>query len=63
MRGDLDEVEIAVTGVLERLIALDDADLRSVLSDQPHLRHTDALVDPGLVPFRRAPIKPTRDRH
>ena len=61
--GDLDEVEIALLGVAQRLGRLDDADLLAVLADQPDLGHADALVDPGLVPLRRAPVEPTRDRH
>ena len=61
--GHLDQVEVALLRVAQRLVARDDADLVAVLADQPHLRNADALVDAGLVALGRAPIEPTRDRH
>ena len=60
---DLDEVELGVGGDPLRFGGVDDADLLAVGADQPHLRNADAVVDPGLVPLRRAPIEPARDRH
>ena len=63
VRGDLDQVKVALLRVRERIGGLDDADLLSVLADEPNLRHADAVIDPGLVPFRRAPVEPTWDRH
>ena len=61
--SDLDEVEIALLRVRERLGGLHDSDLLAVLADEPDLGHADAVVDPGLVALRRAPVKPSRDRH
>src|SRR5215203_5845275 len=59
----LDEVEVALLRVAERLLGIDDTDLVAVLPDEANLRHPDALVDTGLVPLRHPPIELTRDRH
>src|SRR4029077_9724375 len=61
--GDLDEVEIALLRVPERVRSLHHADLAAVLADQAHFRHADTVVDPCLVTLRRAPVEPTRNRH
>ena len=60
---DLDQIEIALLGVGERLGGLDDADLLSVLAHEPNFGHADAVVDPSLVPIGRAPVKSARYRH
>ena len=52
-----------VSGVVESVVAREHADLVAVLADETDLGHADPLVDPRLVPLRRAPIEPTRDRH
>ena len=61
--GDLDQVEIALLRVAQRLLGAHDTDLLPVLADDPDLGHTDALVDPRLVPLRRAPVESAGDRH
>ena len=61
--SDLDEVEIPLLRVGKRLGGLDDADLLAILADETDLGHADAFVDPSLVPLRRTPVEPTRDRH
>ena len=63
VRSDLDEVEIALLGVGERVGGLHDSDLLAVLADEPDLGHADAVIDPSLVPLRRAPVKPSWNRH
>ena len=63
VRGDLDQVEVAVLRHLERLLGVDDADLLAVLVDQANLAHADALVDPSLVPLGHPAVKTSRDRH
>src|SRR3954453_13324290 len=62
LRGDLDEVELLVLRVTERLLGRHHADLLALLVDEPHLRDADALVNPGLVALRRSPVEPTGDR-
>ena len=59
----LDEVEVALLGVAQRVVDLQDADLLAVLPDQADLRYPDALVDPGRIALGRAPVESTRDRH
>ena len=59
----LDQVEVALLRVAERVLRLHDADLRARLVDQTDLGNADALVDPRRVAFRRLPVEPTRDRH
>src|SRR4051795_7968029 len=49
---DLDEVEIPLLGVAERLGRLQDAHLLAVWSDETDLWHADALVDTGRVALR-----------
>ena len=61
--GDLDEVELALLRVAQRLVGLHDADLVAILADDADLGHADALVDPRRVPLGRAPVEPARDRH
>ena len=61
--SDLDEVEVALLRVAQRLVGAHDADLLAVLADEPDLGNADALVDPGRVPLGRAPVEPARDRH
>ena len=61
--GDLDEVEIALLRIAQRLVGAHDTDLVAVLADHADLGHADPLVDPGRVPFRRAPVEPAGDRH
>ncbi len=61
--GDLDEVEVPLARILERLVGLHDADLLALLVDQAYLGDTNTLVDACRVPLRRAPIEPARDRH
>ncbi len=61
--GDLDQVEVTLLRVLERVGRLHDADLVPVLADQANLGHADAVVDPGLVAFRQPPVEPTWYRH
>jgi len=56
-------VEIALLRVRERLRGLDDSDLLSIIANEPDLRYTNPVVDPGLVALWRAPVEPTRDRH
>ena len=63
VRGDLDQVEIALLRVRKRVGGLHDPDLLAVLADEPHFGHADPVVDPSLVPLRRAPVEPTGDRH
>ena len=47
VRRDLDEIEVLRPRILQGLVARLDADLRSVVVDQPHLRYADRLVDTG----------------
>ena len=61
--GDLDEVEIALLRVAQRVLGLHDADLRAVVADDPNLGNADALVDPGRVPLGRAPVESAGNRH
>ena len=61
--GHLDEVEVTLARVLEGVVPGDHADLVAVIPDQADLGNADALVDPGLVALRGAPIEPSRDRH
>ena len=61
--GDLDQVQIAVLGVLERLGRLHDPDLLAVGADQTHFGHANTIVDPSLVPLGRTPVELSRDRH
>ena len=56
---DLDQVEIALLRVRKRLGGLDDADLLPVLADQPDFGYANPVVDPSLVPLRRAPVEPS----
>jgi large subunit ribosomal protein L35 len=63
LRRDLDEVEVALGRVRERLLGLNDPDLVSVVSDQTDLGHTYPIVDPGQVPLGRAPVELPGDRH
>ena len=60
--GHLDQVEVALRRQGERLLGGDDAHLVSLLVDEPHLRHTDPLVDPRRVTLRRRPVE-ARVRH
>ena len=60
---DLDQVEVALLGVAQRLGGLDDPDLLAVLADQADLGHANPIVDPSLVPLWRAPVELSRDRH
>ena len=59
----LDEVEVALLRVAQRVVDLHHADLLAVLADQANLWNADALVDPGRIALWRAPVEPTRDRH
>src|SRR5262249_33545791 len=61
---DLDQVEALVEGVLHRLARGLNAELRAVLVDQPDLRGTDVVVDPGLRdrPRRRLDRAPRPQR-
>src|SRR6185437_13067092 len=60
---DLDEVEVALLRIAQRVVDLEHADLLPVLSDETHLWDTDALVDPRRIAFWRAPVESARDRH
>ena len=59
----LDEVEVALLRVAQRFVGAHDTDLTAVLTDDADLGHTDALVDPRLVPLGRAPVEPAGNRH
>ena len=59
----LDEVEIALLRVGQRLGRLDDADLLAVLADEADFGNADPVVDPRQVPLWRAPVKPSGYRH
>jgi hypothetical protein len=61
--GDLDQVEIGLAGDLQGLLGVDDTDLLAVGADQADLGNADALIDPGLVPFRGPPVESSRKRH
>jgi hypothetical protein len=37
--------------------------LLSIDADEPDFGHSDAIVDPSLIPFRRAPVEPPWNRH
>src|SRR5439155_1046890 len=63
LRRDLDEVEVLLLGVAQRLLSGHDAHLPALLVDEADLGNADAFVDPGLVALRRSPVEPTRDRH
>ena len=52
--GHLDQVEVVLTGELQRLGQRLDAELLPVGADQANLTGPDAVVDPGLVVGRRA---------
>jgi hypothetical protein len=60
---DLDEVEIAVLGVGERLVDREDPDLFTVRTDQTDLGNPDPFVDPRLVPLRHTPVEALRNCH
>ena len=60
---DLDEVEVALLRVAQRFVGLDNADLLPVVADEAHFGNANALIDPGRVPLRRAPVESSRDRH
>src|SRR5689334_3644958 len=59
----LDEVEVALLRVAERVCRAHDPDLLAGVVDEPDLGHPDAFVDPGGVTLRRLPVESTRDRH
>jgi hypothetical protein len=61
--GDLDQVEITLLRVGERLGGLHDSDLLAVVAHKANLRDADPVVDPSLVPLGGTPIKPSGDRH
>jgi hypothetical protein len=60
---DLHKVEFPILCKFERVRCFQDADLIALIVDQPDLRNPDAVVDPGRVPLRRAPVEPARNRH
>src|ERR1700730_5237200 len=59
----LDEIEVALSGIAQRVVDLHQADLLAVLADEADLWNPDALVDPGRITLWRPPVESTRDRH
>ncbi len=59
----LDEIEVTLLRVRERLGGLDDADLLPVFPHEPYFGHANSVVDPRLIPVGRPAVEPTRDRH
>ena len=61
--GHLDQIEVALLGEAQGVGRLEHPHLVALVVDQPDLGHADALVDPRLVPLRRAPVESAGNRH
>ena len=59
----LDEVEVTLLRVGERVGSLHDSDLLTVLAYEANFRNANPVVDPSLIPLGRAPVELSRDRH